>query len=93
MGSLVKRLSLPLLLLVGLLLIGPQTAEAARWRRYTRPAYVHRPYYVAPPIVRAPRVRVYAPGVGVYVGPGVHVHAPGVRVHVGSWYPYYYYGW
>ena len=98
MKRLVKRISLPLLLLVGLTLIGPQTAEAARWRRYARRAYVHRPYYVAPPAVYAPPVRVYAPGVGVYVGPGVHVRAPGVRVNVGSWYPShyggpYYYGW
>ena len=77
MKRLVKRFSLPLLFVVGLALIGPQTAEAARWRRHARHAYVHRPYYVAPPVIRAPRVRVYAPGVGVHVGP---------------WYPYYY-GW
>ncbi|MHC4405811.1 MAG: hypothetical protein ACYTG0_39705 [Planctomycetota bacterium] len=105
MKRLVKRISLPLLLLVGLTLIGPQTAEAAKWRRYARRAYVHRPYYAAPPAVYAPRVRVYAspvrvyaPGVGVHVGLGVHVRAPGVRINVGSWYPShygrpYYYGW
>ena len=92
MKGFVKRFSLPLLFLVGLVLIGPQTAEAARWHRHARHAYVHRPYYAAPPVVRAPRVRVYAPGVRVHVGPGVHVHAPGVGVHVGPWYPYYY-GW
>ena len=92
MKRLVKRFSLPLLFSVGLALIGPQTAEAARWHRYARRAYLHRPYYLAPPVVRAPRVRVYAPGVGVHVGPGVHVYAPGVGVHVGLWYPYYY-GW
>jgi hypothetical protein len=104
MKRLVKRISLPLLLLAGMMLIGPQTAEAAKWRRYAKRAYVHQPYYVAPvavyaPPVRvyAPPVRVYAPGVGVYVGPGVHVDAPGVQVHVRSWYrPRYgrsYYGW
>jgi hypothetical protein len=92
MKRFVKRISLPLLLLVGLTLIGPQTAEAGRWRRHARRAYVHRPYYVAPPAVYAPRVRVYAPGVGVHVGPGVHVRAPGVRVNVGSWYPSHYGG-
>ena len=37
MKRLVKRISLPLMLLVGLILIGPQTAEAAR-RGYS-PAY------------------------------------------------------
>ena len=103
MKRLVKRISLPLMLLVGITLIGPQTAEAAKWRRYARRAYVHRPYYVAPPAVYAPPVRVYAPpvrvyappvrvyapGVSVHVGPGVHVHAPGVRVHVPSRYPSY----
>ncbi|MFV1969007.1 MAG: hypothetical protein ACC628_26605 [Pirellulaceae bacterium] len=94
MKRLAKRISLPLLLLLGLTLIGQQTAEAGRWRRRARRAYVRRPYYVAPPVVYAPGVRVYAPGVDVQVGPGVHVRAPGVRVNVGSWYPsYYYYGW
>jgi hypothetical protein len=92
MKRLVKRISLPLLLLVGVTLIGPQTAEAAKWRRYARRAYVHQPYYVALPAVYAPPVRVYAPGVGVHVGPGVHVHAPGVRVNVGSRYPSYHRG-
>jgi hypothetical protein len=92
MKRLVKRISLPLMLLVGVTLIGPQTAEAAKWRRYARRAYVHRPYYVAPPAVYAPPVRVYAPGVRVRVVPGVDVHAPGVRVHVGSRYPSYYGG-
>jgi hypothetical protein len=99
MKRLVKRISLPLLLLVGLTLIGPQAAEAARWRRYARRAYVHQTYYVAPPVVYAPPVRVYAPpvrvyapGVGVHVRQGVHVHGPGVRVHVGSWHPSHYGG-
>ena len=92
MRKLVQWISLPLLLLVGLTLIGPQTAEAAKWRRYARGAYVHQPYYVAPPAVYVPRVRVYAPGVGVHVGPGVHVRAPGVGIHVGPRYRYYY-GW
>jgi hypothetical protein len=99
MKRIVKRISLPLMLLVGLTLIGPQTAEAAKWRRYARRAHVHQPYYVAPPAVYAPPVRVYAPpvrvyapGVSVHVGPGVHVHAPGVRVHVPSRYPSYHGG-
>lgn len=104
MKRLVKLVSLPLVLLVGLALIGPQTAEGARRHRYARHAYVpHR--YVAPAVVHAPAVRVYAPpvrvyapGVGVQVGPGVHVRAPGVRVNVGPRYPYYYgssyyFGW
>ncbi len=90
MKRLLKRISLPLMLLVGLTLIGPQTVQAARWRRQVRRAYVHPPRYVAPPGVYAPPVRIYAPGVGVHVGPGVHVRAPGVRVNVGSWYPSYY---
>ena len=89
MKRLVKRISLPLLLLAVLTLIGPQTAEAAKWRRYAQRPHVHQPYYVAPAAVYAPPVRVYAPGVGVYVGPGVHVRAPGVRVHVGAPYPSY----
>ena len=98
MKSLVKRISLPLLLLVGLTLIGPQTAEAGRWRRYARRAYVRRPYYVAPPVVYAPPLRVYAPGVAVRVGRGVYVRAPGVQIDVRpSYSPYYggayYYGW
>jgi len=97
MKRLVKRISLPLLLLAGLTLIGSQTAEAARWRRYALRPYVPQPYYVAPAAVYAPPVRVYEPGVGVYVGPGVHVRAPGVRVSVGSPYPLYrgsyYFGW
>jgi len=72
MKRLLKQISLPLLLLAGLTLIGPQTAEAAKWRRHARRTYGH-----------PASVRVYAPGVGVHVGPGVHVRAPGVRVHVG----------
>jgi hypothetical protein len=98
MKKLVRHTSLPLLVLVGLALIGPQTAEAFGLRRYVRRAYVHRPYHVVPRAVYAAPVRVYAPPVGVHVGPGVHVAAPGVRVNVGS--PYstydggpYYYGW
>jgi hypothetical protein len=105
MKRLVQRISAPLLLLVGLALLGPQTAEAGKWRRQARRASVHQHHYVAPPVVYTPRVRVdvprvrvYAPSVGVHVGPGVHVDAPGVRVHVGSRYPFYYershyYGW
>ncbi len=80
MRRFVKRISLPLMLLVGLTMIGPQTAEAARWRRIARRATVH----VAPPVVYVAPVRVYAPAVGV------HVHAPGVGVHVGPRYPLYY---
>jgi hypothetical protein len=98
MKRLVRRTSLPLLLLVGLTLVVPQTAEAGKWRRYARRAAVHRSHHVAPPVVYAPRVRVHAPGVGVHVGPGVYVRAPGVRVSVGPTYPShyvrpYYYGW
>jgi hypothetical protein len=89
MKRLVKRISLPLVLLIGLTLIGPQTAEAAKWRRYARRAHVHQPIYVAPTTVYAPPVRVYSPGVSVHVGPGVHVRAPGVRVHVPYRYPSY----
>ncbi|MHC4403495.1 MAG: hypothetical protein ACYTG0_27880 [Planctomycetota bacterium] len=89
MKWLVKRIALPLLLLVGLTLYAPQSAEAAKWRRYAR-RYGHRPYHVAPAAVYAPPVRVNAPGVRVRVGPGVHVRAPGVRVNVGSWYPTHY---
>lgn len=91
MRKFVKRISLPLLIFVGLALVGMQTAEGAKWRRHARHAYVQ-PYYVAAPVVYAPRVRVYAPGVGVQVGPGVHVRAPGVRVNIGGWYPHRY-GW
>ena len=83
MKSLSQRVSLPLLILVGTTLIGPQTAEAARWRRYATRAYVNGPDDVPPPVVQTPGVRVYAPGVGVHVGPGVDVVAPGVEVHVG----------
>jgi len=98
MKRLVKWISVSLLLLVGLVLIGPRTAEAARWRRHVRVATVYQHHYVAPPVVHVPPVRVYAPRVGVQVGPGVHVRAPGVQVHVGSRYPSYYgrsyyYGW
>jgi hypothetical protein len=100
MKKLVKRFCVPILVLVGLAMIAPQAAEAARWRWHARHgAYVHRPYYrVAPPIVPRPGVRVVAPGVRVGVGPGVRVYAPGVGVYVNPWYqPYYrgpsYYGW
>ncbi len=86
MKRLVIRVSLPLMLLVGLTLIGPRTAEAATWRRHARRSYVHPPIRVAPP------ARVFAPGVGVHVGPGVHVRAPGVRVQVGPRYPSYHRG-
>jgi hypothetical protein len=109
MKMLVKRMSLPLLLLLGLALIAPQAAEAGRWRRYARRAYA-RPYYVAAPVVYVPAVRyvepvvvytppvrVYAPAVRVDVGRAVYVDAPGVRVRVGARYPAYYgrayYGW
>ena len=96
MKRLVKRISLPLLLWAGLTLIGPQAAEAAKWRRYCAAALR------SPTLLRGsgglyvPPVRVYAPGVGVSVGPGVYVR-PGVRVNVGSPYPLYrrpyYFGW
>ena len=92
MKTLAKRLALPILLLAGLAMIAPQAAEAAPWRRHVRRHYVYRPVYVAPPVVRVPRVNVYAPGVGVHVGPGVRVRAPGVGVYVAPRYPYYY-GW
>ncbi len=100
MKKFVKRIALPLMLLVGLTLIGPQTAEAARWRRHARLAHVHHSHHVVAPLavhaplvrVYAPPVRVHAPGVSVHVGPRVHVQVPGVRVHVGSRYPSYYGG-
>ena len=90
MKRLFQWISLPLLLLVGLALIGPQTAEAAKWRRHVRHSHVH--HYVAPVAVYAAPVRVYVPAVAVQVGPAVHVTAPGVRVNVGTRYPSYYRG-
>ena len=97
MRMFVKRISLPLLLFVGLALIGPQTAEAGKYRRQARHVVVHEHVYVAPAVVYTAPVRVYAPAVAVRVGPGVHVSAPGVRVNVGARYPYYhrgpYYRW
>ncbi len=83
MRRLFKRISLPLLLVAGLALLGPQTAEAAKWRRHVR----H--HHVAPVAVYAAPVRVHVPVVSVRVGPAVHVAAPGVRVNVGTRYPYY----
>ena len=97
MRRFVKRISLPLLFVVGLALIGPQTAEAGKYRRHVRHVVVHDHVYVAPAVVYTAPVRVYAPPVAVRVGPGVHVAAPGVRVNVGAGYPYYhrgpYYRW
>ena len=105
MRKLVKWLCLPILASVGLALIGPQDADAARWRRHARwhgyapyypvaPPVVAAPYYVAPPIVHAPSVGVVvpAPRVHVGVGPGVHVRVPGVGVHIGPLYRPYYWG-
>jgi hypothetical protein len=95
MKRIAERISFPLLLLIGLTLVWPQTVEAGKWRRYARRVDVHRPYHVAPPIVHAPPVRayapplrVYAPGVSVRVGPGVQVYAPGVGVNVRPGYPF-----
>jgi hypothetical protein len=101
MKRLVKRLIVPILVLVGLAMLAPQAAQAARWRYYARPyAYAYRPLYAVPPVVRAPRVGVVVPAPRVYVGvgPGVEVYAPGVGVQIGPVYrPYYwgydYYGW
>ena len=105
MKRLVKRISLPLMLLAGLTLIGPQSAEAANWRRHARHPHVHPHVHVAPAVVyappvvvHAPPVVVHAPAVGVYVGPAVHVRAPSVRVNVVTPYPSYqrgshYYRW
>ncbi len=100
MNRLAKWLAVPILVVVGLAVVGPQSAEAARWRRFARRGvYAHRHYYhVGPPIVRAPRVHVYAPGVGVYVDPwyGRYYWGPGYR-NWGPGYGYYgyygYYGW
>ena len=78
MNKLVKWLAGPILVVVGLAVMAPQSAEAARWHRYGRcHTYGYSPYYVASPVVRAPRV---------------HVYAPGVRVHVNPWYGSYYWG-
>ncbi len=96
MKKLVKWLFVPALVFVGLALIGPMDAEAARWRRHARwGGYGYAPYYhVAPLVVRAPGVRVVvpAPRVHVGVGPGIHVLAPGVGIHVGPVYRPYYWG-
>ncbi len=98
MKRLVKRISLPLLLLAGLMLMGPQSAEASKWRRHVRQAHVHAHAHahalrhVAPAVVYAPPVPVYAPVVGVYVGPAVHVRAPVVRVNVVAPHPPYHRG-
>ena len=87
MKQLVRRLSWPLLVLAGAMLMMPQTADAARWRRY----------YVGPRAVYGRGIGVYAPGVSVQIGPGVRVRAPGVGVYVGRGYRYYgrpyFYGW
>jgi len=103
MKKLVRRLIVPILVLVGLAILAPQAAEAARWRYYARPyAYAYRPYYgyAVPPVVYGPRVGVVIPAPRVYVGvgPGVEVYAPGVGVQVGPVYrPYFWgyddYGW
>jgi hypothetical protein len=89
MKKLFRRLIVPILVLVGLAIIAPQAAQAARWRYYVGPrGYVYRPYYYG---YVPPRV-VYGPRVYVGVGPGVHVYAPGVGVDVGPAYPPYYWG-
>jgi hypothetical protein len=99
MRKLVKWLVVPILFSAGLLLIAPQGAQAARWRRWAAP-YGYAYPRVVRPYVAAPGLRVVVPGPGVYVGvgPGVDVYAPGVGVHVGPVYrPYYWgpysYGW
>ena len=97
MRRLVKRISLPLLVLIGLILIGQQTAEAGHWRRHadvpTSTGTIMRRA-----VVYAAPVPVYAPVVGVHVVPRrVRVYSPGVWVNVGpaypSYYGAYYYGW
>ena len=90
MKRFIQRISLPVLLFAGLMLIGTQTADAGPSHGHARRSYAHRHYYAAPAVVYAPPVRVYAPPVRVYT--------PGLRVHVGPWIPShygrsYFYGW
>ena len=103
MKRFIQRISLPVLLFAGLMLIGTQTADAGSLHRHARRAYVPRHYYAAPAVVYAPPVRVYAPPVRVYAPPvrvyappvrvytpPVRVYTPGLRVHVGPWIPSHY---
>ena len=95
MKRFIQRISLPVLLFAGLMLIGTQTADAGPSHGHARRSYAHRHYYAAPAVrVYAPPVRVYTPSVRVYV-PSV----PSFRVYVGPWVPShyghspYYYRW
>jgi len=78
-------LLMPAVVIVGLIAIGADKAEARRWIRRppARVVVSPRPYYHYPSPYWRSRVNVYAPGVRVYVGPrgyGGAVIAPGVRV-------------
>ncbi|TWT99306.1 hypothetical protein Pla108_02410 [Botrimarina colliarenosi] len=75
------RFALALLALVALGLALPSHAEARRYRTIVRRAPV---VYAAPVVVRRAPVVVRAPYVGVGVGYGrVRVAAPGVGVYLG----------
>ncbi len=72
----VKFLLVLAVVLVGMMAVGADRAEARRWVRRA-PARVivvprYQRYYVRP-----------------YVRPGVNVYAPGVRVNVGPWGSFY----
>ena len=93
MRSLCKWLIVLTMVLTMLQFVGGSTAEAHRRRAYVRHRSIPRAYHIVAPRYRAaPRVRVAAPGVRVYVGPGVRVYAPYVGVYAPRGHGRYY-GW